>query len=468
VRKGIVRAGVVLAGLLLFIASLVYLSASPALAGQGSRSEAAGSGTVGSEGSQAFAPAGGNGNGDESRVRPSSRTPTPTRTATRTPTNTPTPFVFPTSTPTSTPIPSCGLFWRDVPAAHPGTALYGIGVVSANDIWAVGLIYQGTIARTLIEHWNGVQWSIVPSPNVGTESTYLFMVSAVSANDIWAFGTHNGRTLAIHWDGTQWSIVPTPNPGINENYLVDVEAVSANDVWAVGYFRNGPPYASQMFIVHWDGKSWSQVPAPNTGIFSNVLTSVDAISANDMWAVGYSMEQNAPASQTRTLTIHWDGNTWSVVPSGFFQQLSSVSAVSSNDVWAVGSNELYIISIHWNGSNWSEVLTPNIANNTINLNDVAAISSNDVWAVGYYESLDVGGTVPLLMHWDGTQWHEVERDWGVAPDFLLAVAAVSGTDVWAAGYNYTDGIFFVHYSDPCASPSTSTLAGIGAGSANNR
>jgi hypothetical protein len=69
--------------------------------------------------------------------------------------------------------------------------------------------------------------------------------------------------------------------------------------------------------------------------------------------------------------------------------------------------------------------------------------------VGYYESLEVGDTVPLMLHWDGTQWNEVERDWGVAPDFLTTVDAVSSTDVWAAGYNYTDGIFFVHYSDPC-------------------
>jgi hypothetical protein len=291
----------------------------------------------------------------------------------------------------------------------------------------------------------------VPSPNVGTGSAYLFEVSAVSANDVWAIGTNNGRTLALHWNGTQWSVVPTPNPGTRENYLLDVKAVSADDVWAVGYFRSEAPYPFQMFIAHWDGKSWSQVPAPDTGFFSNVLTSVDAISANDIWAVGYSMQQNAPASQTQTLTIHWNGSSWSVVPSGFFNRLSSVSVVSSNDVWAVGSNELYMISLHWNGSFWSEVLLPDIANNLIYLNEMDAISSNDVWAVGYYESLDVGGTVPLLLHWDGTQWNEVERDWGVGPDFLEAVAAVSSTDVWATGYNYTDGLFFVRYSDPCAS-----------------
>ena len=38
----------------------------------------------------------------------------------------------------------------------------------------------------------------------------------------------------------------------------------------------------------------ARCPAPNTGIFSNVLTSVDAISANDIWAVGYSIGSERP------------------------------------------------------------------------------------------------------------------------------------------------------------------------------
>jgi hypothetical protein len=139
-----------------------------------------------------------------------------------------------------------------------------------------------------------------------------------------------------------------------------------------------------------------------------------------------------------------------VISSGFFNQLSSVSAVSTNDVWAVGSDGLYQIIVHWNGSSWSEALVPEPGNNEINLYSVDAISANDVWAVGYYYSLAVGGYVPLMLHWDGSTWNLVERDWGVAPDFLQAVAAVSGTDVWAAGYNYTDGVFTLHYSDPCA------------------
>ena len=61
-----------------------------------------------------------------------------------------------------------------------------------------------------------------------------------------------------------------------------------------------------------------------------------AISATDVWAVG---EQNL----NQTVTEHWNGTAWSVVPSpsvtagGVQDFLSSVSAIGSSDVWAVGS-----------------------------------------------------------------------------------------------------------------------------------
>jgi hypothetical protein len=300
----------------------------------------------------------------------------------------------------------------------------------------------------LIEHWNGTQWSIVPSPNVGTDVAYLFKVSAVSASDIWAIGTRNNRTLALHWDGTQWSVVATPNPGTNENYVVDVEAVSANDVWAVGYFRSGPPY--QPLAIHWDGTSWSQVPSPNPGMYASLLTAVDAISANDIWAVGYALATHGGPGHT--LTMHWNGSAWSVVPSPQFNQLYSVSAVSSNDVWAVGSTGVYQVILHWNGSAWSEVPSPDMGGDEIYLNDVVAISSKDAWAVGYFLSFPFNDYMPLIFHWDGTQWSVVESEpSGTSPNFLNAVAAVSATDVWATGYNY-NGPLILRYSDPCALP----------------
>src|SRR5437764_621866 len=54
-------------------------------------------------------------------------------------------------------------------------------------------------------------WSVVSSPNVGTSSNVLNGVAVVSANDVWAVGYYSGGTLIEHWDGTSWSVVPSPN-----------------------------------------------------------------------------------------------------------------------------------------------------------------------------------------------------------------------------------------------------------------
>ncbi len=61
-----------------------------------------------------------------------------------------------------------GSTWSSVRAATaPGaflTTLSGISCVSAKNCFAVGATFSNTAAGPLIEHWNGVKWSIVPSP----------------------------------------------------------------------------------------------------------------------------------------------------------------------------------------------------------------------------------------------------------------------------------------------------------------
>src|ERR1043165_7899800 len=61
-----------------------------------------------------------------------------------------------------------------------------------------------------------------------------------------------------------WSVVSSPNPDI-VNVLNDVEVVTANDVWAVGFSQN------QTLIEHWDGTSWSGVSSPTGGDRKSVV-----------------------------------------------------------------------------------------------------------------------------------------------------------------------------------------------------
>ena len=51
---------------------------------------------------------------------------------------------------------------------------------------------------------------------------------------LWA--GHGDTDAVEHWNGTSWAIVPSPNMGTGNNHLNGVAAVSASDVWAVGYY----------------------------------------------------------------------------------------------------------------------------------------------------------------------------------------------------------------------------------------
>jgi hypothetical protein len=164
-----------------------------------------------------------------------------------------------------------------------------------------------------------------------------------------------------------------------------VVALGPNDVWAVGY--SGVAVGFSTLIEHWDGFSWSIVPSPNTN-GDNILTAVSATGANDIWAVGWS--RNTFTYQTGTLLEHWDGNSWSLVY-GLGVEPSPAAhgggAVSPADAWAVGDGGGLALIGRWNGSSWGVFPSPAVAGR---LYAATAISACDVWAVGQRYVTDVG------------------------------------------------------------------------------
>ena len=289
-----------------------------------------------------------------------------------------------------------GTQWNIIPSpkiGQTGSYLSGIAAVSTNDLWAVGTYTDSTFTgHLLIEHWNGTTWHVVPAPVPSYQGGSLSSVSVISANDIWAVGTYYNsqyadNTLAVHWNGKQWSIVPTPNPWNDGDYLNAVVAISSNDVWAVGGAFAGR--SDLTLTEHWDGTKWSVVNSPNLSLNLNNLTGVSASSASDVWAVGW-----ADSSGTKTLIEHWDGSKWSIAKSAsvFNAQnlLFQVTALNGNNAWAVGyilpkpphSYQQTLIE-HWNGTKWSIVASPNPGPNDNALYSVTRVpSSQQVWAMG--------------------------------------------------------------------------------------
>jgi hypothetical protein len=161
-------------------------------------------------------------------------------------------------------------------------------------------------------------WVVFPSPNSG-QTNYLTGVTAVSASNAWTVGyaydsSSNQITIVQHWDGTQWSTISSPNPGTVQqsggasyagNELASVAAISSGDVWSIGSLCG--PGTARTLTIHWDGNGWSVVASPNHAqLDDSELLSLSARSSDDVWAVGYQNVSDQ-GKNGQGLIVHWDG-----------------------------------------------------------------------------------------------------------------------------------------------------------------
>jgi hypothetical protein len=369
--------------------------------------------------------------------------------------------------------PGCGSAWGIVPTVNFGSGnneLYGIAVVFANDMWAVGRYSDASGYKTLTLHWDGSTWTILPSPNVGSSFNQLFSVTGASSNDVWAVGASSNdnvlfQTLIEHWDGAQWSTIASPLAPGTSSFLYGIAAVAGNDIWAVGYIQVGFS-AQQPLTLHWDGSSWSLVLSPSTSPANkDVLWAVTALSANDVWAAGDSVD--AISGNYSTLIEHWNGSAWSIVPSqnpsgSIYNFLWGIEALSANDIWVMGrsytGNSYPGLIEHWDSSGWSIVPSPSERFYT-ELYGASPQSSRDVWAVGR-QGDGFSSNLTLIEHWDGSAWSIVPHPEpaGSTDSYLYRIKGASSNDLWAVGaYLKNDTVYqtlIEHYSSvSCIEPS---------------
>ena len=84
-------------------------------------------------------------------------------------------------------------------------AFSAIDASSRDDVWAVGDLTRAATRKGFVEHWDGTRWSIVPTPHVQGQTTFV-AVSANSVADVWLVGSRTLSGGAIeplveHWDG---------------------------------------------------------------------------------------------------------------------------------------------------------------------------------------------------------------------------------------------------------------------------
>jgi hypothetical protein len=285
------------------------------------------------------------------------------------------------------------------------SSLNGVVAISPSLAWAAGNIETTAGVRgQIIEQWNGTRWSAFPGPKFAAgDQPSIFTMTSTSANDIWAIGSllsDGGQLLSFlfeHWNGKQWTATTILS---NDAFLLGASADATNDVWAVGF--NGPENDdSQTLALHYDGASWTEALTPSVGNGANQFNGVLALAPNDVWAVGFSTPVPPPAqAATLTLIEHFDGTSWSVVPSpnvgpdSIYQsnRLFGLAANSSTDIYAFGSyfasdgsGHQMTLLLHWDGTSWAIVPSPNPTNGVF-LSDLlfagVVPSPGNVWIVG--------------------------------------------------------------------------------------
>jgi len=316
--------------------------------------------------------------------------------------------------------------WSISPSPHPGTYSVLNAVSCSAPGFCVAVGSQDAFA--LVEEWNGSQWSVVPTPHKISAIPYsLLGASCRTSKDCVAVGYFyrpGGRnTLVEHWDGRRWSIVPSPTPTETldrppDSELSGVSCTTGTACVAVGRDRQVP------LVEQWNGTKWSIVPSPHPRVrgAESALKSVKCTSNTICVAVGFNGGTNffppsGDALHAAQLSLpkrclptylhcavadslieRWNGTTWSILSSpnvpGYDNGLAAVKCVSAVDCTAVGGafNTLvlsrqpgYRLIEHYNGRTWSIVANPGPAATTASaLGGISCATRTDCIAVGSY------------------------------------------------------------------------------------
>ena len=412
--------------------------------------------------------------------------------------------------------------------ALPGVTLNGVTAISGKDAWAVGFTENGTPTEPVILHWNGGKWVSSGLPNL-INGGVLTGVASIGPNSIWAVGWYHNApnteaTLVEHWNGHKWSIVPSINPSATDSELTSVAAVPGGGLWTAGFYSGttgdvplverlvGSSVVAQpvqkpnlpasfrsvavrgsndawavgvqgtnritSLTEHWNGHAWTIVPSRNRRNGSNLLNSVAHIPRTDsFWSVGGLAERwNGSTWSTRpalnigadnnvegvAVTLdrgtpqawvagnsdvpgvdhdvvwHWNGKAWSFMQlPGPSDYVTSIGASSNSHVFVGGSyySGENVPSVRaWNGHAWSELPSPAPPNSNGEVSALDSLTGKDLWAAGSYDN---GGSfqVPMLARWNGVNWTSVTATCPALSEdvYLTSVSAVTDTNVWAAG-----------------------------------
>jgi len=314
------------------------------------------------------------------------------------------------------------------------------GAVPATTAWAVGYYYDSNLAayRTMTQRFNGTSWSIVPSVNAGaTGYSQLNRVDATSTSNVWAIGS-----LVERYNGSNWVAMSSP-AGVA---LRGLDVVSPSEVWVAGYS------GSAATVAQWKNGTWTtRYTQASTGRHLTVFEAIAVDGSDQVWAVGWDRDYDAPGRPVSSLVVHFNGTSWTreTTPNPANRNTLMDVALANGEVFAVGVAQdtsgggitPRSLMLRRQSTGWSSLTVPKgEAGSQDQLLSVAAVSSTSVWSVGYYSSPSSGLYEPLLVHWTGNDATGTLAVSHPSPALTVSalvsgVSATSAGNLWAAGYS---------------------------------
>ena len=301
-----------------------------------------------------------------------------------------------------------GTKWTSTPTVDGGSnfsTLFGVAAVPGK-AWAVGTdLGADFLPRAVIEAWDGSAWHLVPAPKLDAQRSILYSATAVNDHDVWAVGIQQDRagtfgTLIEHFDGTKWSVVPTPNPGAFGNELYGIAADGPNSVYAVG--QRDDAHSDTALVLHWDGNCWSEEHVP--GVNAALLQSV-SVKNGEVWAAGQTDDIR---HQAVPFVEHFAHGAWTsqVAPElgAPFSDVTAITATGDGAAWMAGTyydatagKQVPLLARHDAGG-WHNVAAPDPGTGDTVLGGLSA-AGGKVWAVGYAKT-DAGRSPLVELHQD--------------------------------------------------------------------
>ena len=178
-----------------------------------------------------------------------------------------------------------------------------------------------------------------------------------------------------------WRRVPVH--GEQHGHAEDIEVVSPTDAWMVSSVGTGA--RNESHIYRWAGVRWSETSVPRPKAHRWALTSIEAVSAGQVWAVGYRDAKDGEGLPV-PITARWDGARWQLVPVKIQRIRGSLEGLAvmpgTGQLLAVGSTGrgVQTLALRWDGRTWARVPSPAIGSRS-SFRDVTSVGGA-VWAVG--------------------------------------------------------------------------------------